>query len=218
MALFGLVPSILKRLASPFMLITVLMIVIGYLAGSISTAILVCRAMGLPDPRSEGSRNPGATNVLRFGGKKAAAITLAGDFLKGLLPVLLARLAGLEDLGLALTALAAFLGHLYPVFFGFEGGKGVATAFGAILGLSWPVALAALVTWLFMAFVVRISSLSALTAAVLTPLLGWWFNLPFAYNAAILAMVVLLIWRHRSNIRNLLAGAEDKIGTDRPEG
>lgn len=200
------------------MLITVLMIVIGYLAGSISTAILVCRAMGLPDPRSEGSRNPGATNVLRFGGKKAAAITLAGDFLKGLLPVLLARLAGLEDLGLALTALAAFLGHLYPVFFGFEGGKGVATAFGAILGLSWPVALAALVTWLFMAFVVRISSLSALTAAVLTPLLGWWFNLPLAYNAAILAMVVLLIWRHRSNIRNLLAGAEDKIGTDRPEG
>ena len=218
MALFGLVPSILKRLASPFMLITVLMIVIGYLAGSISTAILVCRAMGLPDPRSEGSRNPGATNVLRFGGRKAAAITLAGDFLKGLLPVLLARLAGLEDLGLALTALAAFLGHLYPVFFGFEGGKGVATAFGAILGLSWPVALAALVTWLFMAFVVRISSLSALTAAVLTPLLGWWFNLPLAYNAAILAMVVLLIWRHRSNIRNLLAGAEDKIGTDRPEG
>ncbi len=103
------------------------------------------------------------------------------------------------------------------MFFGFEGGKGVATAFGAILGLSWPVALAALVTWLFMAFVVRISSLSALTAAVLTPLLGWWFDLPLP-NAAILAMVVLLIWRHRSNIRNLLAGAEDKIGTDRPEG
>ncbi len=200
------------------MLITLLSIVLGYLAGSISTAILVCRAMGLPDPRSEGSRNPGATNVLRFGGKKAAAITLTGDFLKGLLPVLLARLAGLEDIGLALTALAAFLGHLYPVFFGFEGGKGVATAFGAILGLSWPVALAALAIWLFMAFVVRISSLSALTAAALTPLLGWWFNLPPAYNVAILAMVILLIWRHRSNIRNLLSGAEDKIGTDRPEG
>lgn len=200
------------------MLITLLSIVLGYLAGSISTAILVCRAMDLPDPRSEGSRNPGATNVLRFGGKKAAAITLAGDFLKGLLPVLCVRLAGLEDIGLALTALAAFLGHLYPVFFGFEGGKGVATAFGAILGLSWPVALAALATWLFMAFVVRISSLSALTAAALTPLLGWWFNLPLAYNAVIVAMVVLLIWRHRSNIRNLLAGAEDKIGTDRPEG
>ncbi len=200
------------------MLITLLSIVLGYLAGSISTAILVCRAMGLPDPRSEGSRNPGATNVLRFGGKKAAAITLAGDFLKGLLPVLFARLAGLDDIGLALTALAAFLGHLYPLFFGFEGGKGVATAFGAILGLSWPVALAALAIWLFMAFVVRISSLSALTAAAVTPLLGWWFNLPPAYNVAILAMVILLIWRHRSNIRNLLSGAENKIGTDRPEG
>ena len=200
------------------MLITLFFMILGYLAGSISTAILVCRAMDLPDPRSEGSRNPGATNVLRFGGKKAAAITLAGDFLKGLLPVLLARLAGLEDIGLALTALAAFLGHLYPVFFGFEGGRGVAIAFGAILGLSWPVALATLAAWLFMAFVVRISSLAALTAAALAPLLGWWFNLPLAYNAVLVAMVILLIWRHRSNIRNLLAGAEDKIGTDRPEG
>jgi glycerol-3-phosphate acyltransferase PlsY len=200
------------------MLTTLLFVVIGYLAGSISTAIIVCRLMGLPDPRSEGSRNPGATNVLRFGGKKAAAITLAGDFVKGVLPVLLGRLAGVEEIGLALTALAAFLGHLYPVFFGFEGGKGVATAFGAILGLSWMVALAALATWLMMAFVVRISSLAALTAAVLAPLFGWWFGLPPAYDAAILAMVLLLVWRHRSNIRNLLAGAEDKIGTDRPEG
>jgi len=195
-----------------------LFVALGYLAGSVSTAILVCRAMGLPDPRSEGSRNPGATNVLRFGGKKAAAITLAGDFLKGLLPVLLARLAGVEETGLALTALAAFLGHLYPVFFGFEGGKGVATAFGAILGLSYPVALAALATWLIMAFVVRISSLSALTAAALAPLFGWWFGLPGACLAAVLVMVGLLIWRHRSNIRHLLAGTEDKIGTDRPDG
>lgn len=200
------------------MFTTTLFVVLGYLAGSISTAILVCRVMGLPDPRSEGSRNPGATNVLRFGGKKAAGITLAGDFLKGLLPVLLARWVGLDETGLALTALAAFLGHLYPVFFGFEGGKGVATAFGAILGLSWMVALAALATWLTMAFVVRISSLAALTAAVLAPLFGWWFGLPPAYDAAILAMVLLLVWRHRSNIRNLLAGAEDRIGTDRPEG
>ena len=199
------------------LLITVLLVVVGYLAGSVSTAILVCRAMGLPDPRSEGSRNPGATNVLRFGGKKAAAITLAGDFLKGLLPVLLARWAGVEEIGLALTALAAFLGHLYPVFFGFEGGKGVATAFGAILGLSWPVALAALVIWLLMAFVVRISSLSALTAAVATPICSWWFDAPVAQNGVILVMALLLVWRHRSNIQNLLAGVEDKIGTDRSE-
>ncbi|MDS4019319.1 MAG: glycerol-3-phosphate 1-O-acyltransferase PlsY [Candidatus Competibacter sp.] len=200
------------------MLTTLAFVIFGYLAGSISTAIIVCRLMGLPDPRGEGSRNPGATNVLRFGGRKAAAITLAGDFLKGVLPVLLARLAGVEETGLALTALAAFLGHLYPVFFGFEGGKGVATAFGAILGLSWPVALSALATWLTMAFVVRISSLSALAAAVLAPLFGWWFGLPSTYDAAILTMVVLLVWRHRSNIRQLLAGTEDKIGTDRPEG
>ena len=194
-----------------------LFVVFGYLAGSISTAIIVCQAMGLPDPRSEGSRNPGATNVLRFGGKKAAAITLAGDFLKGLLPVLLARWVGLDETGLALTALAAFLGHLYPVFFGFEGGKGVATAFGAILGLSWPVALAALATWLFMAFVVRISSLSALTAAALTPLFAWGFGMRGIPLTAVLFMVGLLVWRHRSNIRNLLAGTEDKIGTDRTE-
>ncbi|HRX71515.1 MAG: glycerol-3-phosphate 1-O-acyltransferase PlsY [Candidatus Competibacteraceae bacterium] len=200
------------------LLITVLLVVLGYLAGSISTAILVCRAMGLPDPRSEGSRNPGATNVLRFGGKKAAAITLAGDFLKGLLPVLLARWAGAEEIGLALIALAAFLGHLYPVFFDFAGGKGVATAFGTILGLSWPVALAALATWLMMALVVRISSLSALTAALVTPVCGWWFDLPLPQNGVILIMVLLLVWRHRSNIQNLLAGAEDKIGTDRSEG
>jgi glycerol-3-phosphate acyltransferase PlsY len=200
------------------MLITLSFVVLGYLAGSISTAILVCRAMGLPDPRSEGSRNPGATNVLRFGGRKAAAITLAGDFLKGLLPVLLARWADLDQTGLALTALAAFLGHLYPVFFGFEGGKGVATAFGVILGLAWPVALAALATWLFMAFVVRVSSLAALTAAALTPLFAWGFGLPGIPFAALLGMVGLLVWRHRSNIQNLLAGAEDKIGTDRPEG
>lgn len=200
------------------MFITLLLIVFGYLAGSISTAIIVCRIMGLPDPRSEGSRNPGATNVLRFGGKKAAAITLAGDLLKGLLPVLLARGLGVDEPGLALTALAAFLGHLYPVFFGFEGGKGVATAFGVILGLSWLTALAALATWLIMAFAVRISSLSALTAAALTPLYAWLFGLPPVYVAAILVMVILLIWRHRSNIRQLLAGTEDTIGTDRPEG
>lgn len=197
------------------MLLTPLFIVLAYLAGSISTAIIVCRMMGLPDPRSEGSHNPGATNVLRFGGKKAAAITLVGDFAKGLLPVLLARWAGLDETGLALTGLAAFLGHLYPVFFGFQGGKGVATAFGVILGLSWPLALVALAVWLFMAFVVRISSLSALTAAALTPLVGWWLGLAGRYLAALLLMVGLLIWRHRSNIHKLLAGAEDKIGTDR---
>jgi glycerol-3-phosphate acyltransferase PlsY len=168
--------------------------------------------MGLPDPRSEGSRNPGATNVLRIGGKKAAVITLIGDFLKGLIPVLLAKLAGVGDLGIALTALATFLGHLYPVFFGFEGGKGVATSFGAILGLSPWVGLAALGTWLVMAALARISSLSALTASVLTPVYLWLFDLPGIYVATVLIMVGFLVWRHRSNIRNLLDGTEKKIG------
>ena len=199
------------------MVLATLFVILAYLAGSISTAILVCRALGLPDPRAEGSRNPGATNVLRFGGKKAAALTLAGDLAKGLLPVLLARWAGVGETGLALSALAAFLGHLYPLFFGFVGGKGVATAFGGLLGLSWPTALAAAAVWLFMAFVVRISSLAALTAAALTPLFAWWFGLRGAAFIAVLMMVGWLVWRHRSNIRNLLAGSEDKIGTDRPE-
>lgn len=211
-----LAPTLLNGWVLKVMLITILFIVLGYLAGSLSTAIIVCRLMDLPDPRSEGSRNPGATNVLRFGGKKAAAITLVGDFLKGLLPVLLARWAGVDENGLALIALAAFLGHLYPVFFGFQGGKGVATAFGVILGLSWPVALAALAAWLFMAFIVRISSLAALTAATLTPLAAWGFGLPPVQFTVLLLMIGLLVWRHRSNIRQLRAGAEDTIGVNPP--
>lgn len=198
------------------MILDGLFIVIGYLLGSISTAIIVCRLMGLPDPRTQGSQNPGATNVLRLGGKKAAAITLAGDFLKGLLPVLLAIGTGVSEPGLAGTALAAFLGHLYPVFFGFTGGKGVATALGAILGLSPWVAVCALLTWLVMAATVRISSLSALTAAALSPLFAWWFGLPIPYTFTVLIMAILLIWRHRSNIRNLLAGTEEKIGGSKP--
>ena len=194
------------------MITDIAFIILGYLLGSVSTAIIVCRALGLPDPRTEGSRNPGATNVLRLGGKTAAAVTLLGDLLKGLLPVLAAQVAGVSEWGLAGTALAAFLGHLYPAFFGFEGGKGVATAFGAVLGLSAWVATAALATWLLMAAIVRISSLSALTAAVLTPLYIWWFKLPQVYALAVLIMVALLIWRHRSNIQNLLAGTEDRMG------
>lgn len=189
-----------------------LCLVFAYLCGSVSTAILVCRLMGLPDPRSEGSRNPGATNVLRIGGRKAAAITLAGDFLKGLIPVLVARAFGQGPEVLAATAFAAFLGHLYPVFFGFQGGKGVATALGVMVGLSWQVALAALATWLLVARVWKISSLAALSAATLSPLYALLFGLPDAYALALLPMVALLLWRHRENIRRIRAGTESRIG------
>ncbi|MCP3849005.1 MAG: glycerol-3-phosphate 1-O-acyltransferase PlsY [Gammaproteobacteria bacterium] len=189
-------------------LLTVILTVIAYLFGSISAAIITCKVMGLPDPRTEGSNNPGATNVLRIGGKKAAAITLIGDMFKGLLPVLLALILESDELTLALVASAAFLGHLYPVFFGFKGGKGVATAFGAISGVSWPVALAMLVTWLTVAYGLKISSMSALAAAALAPFYFWWFT---GSNILIIMSVfisILLIWRHRSNIQRLLEGTE----------
>ena len=195
------------------MIIDSTFIIFGYLLGSVSTAVIACRLLGLPDPRAQGSGNPGATNVLRIGSKKAAVITLVGDFLKGYAPVLLAQVAGASELGIAGTGLGTFLGHLYPVFFGFQGGKGVATAFGVILGISPWAALMALCTWALMAIVARISSLSALTAAVLAPFYLWWFELPETYIIAVLIMVVFLIWRHRSNIRNLLEGTEDRIGT-----
>ena len=187
----------------------ILLVLFAYLLGSISSAILVSRLFGLPDPRTGGSGNPGATNVLRLGGKKAAALTLLGDSLKGLVPVLVAQAAGADVGTLSLVGLAAFLGHLYPVFFRFHGGKGVATAFGVMVGVSWPVGLGVLLTWLTMAFVFRVSSLSALTAAVLAPAFAAWLDRP--YLALVLALCALLIWRHRSNIQKLLSGEEDKI-------
>ncbi len=184
------------------------LVVFAYLLGSISAAIITCKLMGLPDPRSQGSNNPGATNVMRIGGKKAAAITLIGDFLKGLIPVLVAVFAGVDDHVLAAVGLAAFLGHLYPVFFGFQGGKGVATALGVLLALSWPVALACLATWLIIAKVFKVSSLSALIAGALAPLFMWWFSPSQAYLVMACVISVLLIWRHRSNIQRLLDGSE----------
>jgi glycerol-3-phosphate acyltransferase PlsY len=193
-------------------IIDVALIAGAYLLGSLSAAIILCRLLGLPDPRTQGSGNPGATNVLRFGGKKLAALTLLGDLVKGLVPILIARALTNDPVVLAAVAMAAFLGHLYPVFFGFKGGKGVATAVGVLLGLSWPVALAAILTWVAMAAVFRISSLSALTASVLAPFYMAWLDgrTPFVAMAA--AMSVFLLWRHQANIRRLLAGEEKKIG------
>ena len=183
----------------------------GYMFGSISTAIIVCKLMGLPDPRTEGSKNPGATNVARLGGKKAAALTLVGDMLKGLIPVLIAHYLQMSPVILAATALAAFLGHLYPIFFGFQGGKGVATALGVIYGLHWPVGLLTTATWLAMAVVFRYSSLAALVAILVTPLWFLWLMPEPEIIAAMSVLTVLLFWRHRSNIRNLISGEEGKI-------
>jgi acyl phosphate:glycerol-3-phosphate acyltransferase len=194
------------------MLLAIGLVLAAYLLGSVSTAIVVCRLAGLPDPRSQGSGNPGATNVLRTGRKGAAIITLVGDCLKGLVPVLIAKAAGLDAGWVAAVALAAFAGHLYPVYHGFKGGKGVATALGVLLGLNWIAGLAALATWLVAAAVTRISSLGALTAATLTPL---YLHLLTGEPRLVVAGVViaaLIYWRHRGNIHRLLAGGEPKIG------
>jgi len=189
-------------------------ILAGYLLGSLSSAIIVCKLMRLPDPRTLGSNNPGATNVLRFGGKKAAAIVLFGDILKGIIAVLAARLLGFDSLVVAAAGFAAFIGHLYPVFFQFKGGKGVATAFGVFATLNWMVGLALVATWLVIAKVFRISSLAALITAMLTPVYIWWVTADQDWIIMGVVVSVLLIWRHRSNIQNLLGGTEDNIGTD----
>jgi glycerol-3-phosphate acyltransferase PlsY len=196
---------------------TLLFIAVAYLLGSLSFAVIVSRAMGLPDPRSFGSGNPGATNVLRTGRKAAAALTLLGDALKGWVAVALARALALE-FGLVeeitlLCALAVFIGHLFPVFFRFQGGKGVATALGVLLGLNPWLGLACLATWLLMAGVFRISSLAALTTAALAPvytglLTGWGDT-----TITVLVIALLLVYRHRNNLVKLATGQEGRIGT-----
>lgn len=187
----------------------------AYLLGSVSSAIVICRLCGLPDPRTEGSGNPGATNVLRFGGKKAAAAVFAGDLLKGLIPVVAARLLALSPAAVALVGLAAFAGHIFPVFFGFRGGKGVATSLGVLLGLACPAAMILAALWIGMALVFRISSLAAITAALAAPAVMWLAGAQADYVWATLAMTLALLWRHRSNLRNLIRGVEPRIGKKR---
>ncbi len=192
---------------------TAIFLAIGaYLFGSLSAAIIICKLLGLPDPRTQGSRNPGATNVLRIAGKKMAALVLLGDMLKGLIPLLIARAFDVEDHILAAVGLAAFLGHLYPAFFGFHGGKGVATSLGVLLGLAWPLGVAALATWLFMAKVFRISSLSAVVAAVMAPIYTWLLLDSMPLLVMVCVISTMLLWRHRGNIQRLVNGAEAKIG------
>ncbi|BAZ92844.1 acyl-phosphate glycerol 3-phosphateacyltransferase [Thiohalobacter thiocyanaticus] len=193
------------------MITAAVLIIVAYLLGSLSTAVIVGRLLGAADPRTQGSGNPGATNMLRVAGKKAGVLTLLGDMLKGLVAVLIARAFTDEPAVLAAVMLAAFLGHLYPVFFGFRGGKGVATALGVLLGLSGWIGLAAVVTWLLVAVITRISSLSALVTAAAAPLYTfYWLGEPVLAGAVTL-MALLLFWRHRSNIRNLMDGTEGRI-------
>jgi len=193
-------------------LIDTLLVVLAYLLGSLSTAIIASRAMGLPDPRGQGSGNPGATNVLRTGGRHVAAVTLVGDMLKGLLPVLLGRALGVPDAALGLVGLVAFAGHVYPLYYGFRGGKGVATALGVLLGIHWLAGLLTILTWLIVASIWRISSLSALVAALLAPAYVVLATGSAWLTAAAAVMTLLIYWRHRSNIRSLLAGTEGRIG------
>ena len=194
------------------MLSAILIIFGAYLAGSLASAVIVSRLMGLPDPRLEGSRNPGATNVLRLGGRKAALLTLFGDFLKGLIPVLIAQSLDASTAVVVGAGLAAFLGHLYPVFFAFQGGKGMATAFGAVTGLAWPVAAAMAATWLAVAVLTRYASLASLLSALLVPVYAWLLTGSMTLACGLAAMSVLLTWRHRANIGRLANGTESRIG------
>ncbi len=186
--------------------------VVGYLIGSLSFAVIVSRLFGLADPRSYGSGNPGATNVLRSGHKGAAILTLLFDALKAYVPVLVARQMGLDDLTVTLVGLGAFLGHLWPVFFRFEGGKGVATAAGALLAFDPALGGLVLLVWLGVAVITRYSSLAALCASLAAPAIQFWLYGWQHQTWGVLIMSLLLIWRHEANIRKLSAGQESKIG------
>jgi len=186
----------------------IILCVAAYLTGSISTAIIVCKLMNLPDPRSQGSNNPGATNVLRIGGKKAAAITLLGDAVKGYVPVIIAVSLQQNSFNLAIIGFLAFIGHLYPLYFRFQGGKGVATALGVMLAISLPVGGSLLITWLLIAYVFKISSFAALITACISPIYMWFWVDEKELLIMSVVISVLLVWRHRSNIKNLLHGAE----------
>ena len=180
----------------------------AYLLGSISSAILLSRLMGFKDPRSEGSKNPGATNVLRIAGKKAAFFTLLGDCLKGLVPVLIARIVEADLLVVALTGFAAFAGHCFPVFFRFRGGKGVATAIAATVGFDWVAGAMLIATWLLFAKVFKISSLAAIVSFSLLPLVIFWRSQDLWIASVFVILSAILIWRHKSNIQRLISGTE----------
>ncbi len=192
-------------------IIGIVLTALGYLFGSLASAVIVCRVMKLPDPRKAGSGNPGATNVLRLGGRKAAALTLFGDVLKGAIPVLLAHLLSDSPTVVAATAVATVVGHMYPVFFQFKGGKGVATAFGGVAAAVLPVALFMAAVWVLTAMATRYASLASMTAAVVAPLFALVFIREPAYVVALAIIAALLVYRHRANIQRLRDGIESEI-------
>jgi len=191
------------------LILLIIFIAIAYALGSINTAILVCKAMNLGDPRTEGSQNPGATNVLRLAGKRAAMITLVADGAKGFIPVILARMLGVDGFMLGLVAIAAMLGHIYPAFFGFKGGKGVATGLGAILGLSFLVGLIAIAVWIVLAALTRYASLASLASFAVALVLSLFASVGYFVPVAI--MTGLAVWRHWDNIQRLQSGNENKM-------
>lgn len=193
------------------MAINILCILLSYLLGSLSSAIIVCKLWRLPDPRSQGSKNPGATNVLRIGGKFPAIITMLGDGCKGFLPTLIVVHLGFPSWVIGGVMLAALLGHIYPIFFEFKGGKGVATAMGAFLGLSWLVGAILIAIWAGIILLTRLSSLGAVVATILAPAVGWYVLRDPILTELIAIMSIILLYRHKENIRRLLRGAETKI-------
>lgn len=196
----------------------VIAIAVAYVIGSIPFAVVVSKAFGLADPRTFGSGNPGATNVLRTGNKWAAFLTLFGDAAKGAIAIGVAVLIGLPANLLGWIGLVAFLGHVYPITLGFKGGKGVSTSAGVLLALYWPLGLATLATWLFMAFTLRYSSLSAITAALLAPAYAIFMGLPTPVIVPVTLMAAILLIKHAGNLRRLLAGQESKIGSKKKSG
>ena len=199
------------------MLVNIFAVLIAYLIGSLSFAVIVSKIYGMDDPRSYGSGNPGATNILRTGKKKVAALTLLGDAPKGLFAVLLALwlqdALHLSNETIASVAVAVLVGHMWPVFFGFKGGKGVATAVGVLLALSWPLALLCIFIWLVMAFGFKVSSLAALTVAVLAPIFAYFIIDYSSWVWAVVIIAALVLYRHKSNIQKLIKGEEGKIGS-----
>ncbi|WP_251359059.1 glycerol-3-phosphate 1-O-acyltransferase PlsY [Kangiella sp. TOML190] len=188
---------------------TIALLILAYLTGSISSAVIVCRIMNLPDPRDFGSHNPGATNVLRLGGKKAAIFTLIGDILKAVIPILIGYALALHNRNLGWVGFMAFIGHLYPLYFNFKGGKGMATYFGVLVALSPALLFYGLATWLLTAFFTRYSSLASIMTSVAVSAFGFYIDKKYFFP--LFAMSLILIWRHRQNIKNLWRGTERKI-------